>query len=108
MRNALSFIAFSVSCICAQAQSSAYHPFPTTTAVWRSNHQSSSGTDDTFFRQMEGDTVIGAYTYKKVYDVSGSMLYYSGAIRQDIPNKKVYWLNTFGSESLLYDFNRSI
>jgi type IX secretion system substrate protein len=103
----LSFIFIGIVCL-SYAQSSVYHPFPTTTAVWRSLHTSSMGTNDTYYRQMQGDTVIGSYNYKKIYSIFGSTLYYAYALRQDIPNKKVYLLDGTGVEVLWFDFNMSV
>jgi hypothetical protein len=64
---------------------------------------------------MNGDTVIGSYTYHKLYipyvDVWGScnvihQFGYNGSIRQDIGQKKVYYITQNSStEVLLYDFN---
>lgn len=72
-----------------------------------------------------GDTIVGAYTYKKVY-VANNTGYPSGppnntipfgpnifdfAYRNDTPNKKVYYLDCTGGinkDTLWFDFNLNI
>ncbi|MBN4051299.1 T9SS type A sorting domain-containing protein [bacterium AH-315-M05] len=75
------------------------------------------------------DTIIGIYSYKKLYKSGNNISYtvinndptncyitsysyfygYAGAIRQDIPNKKVYFLPPSSStDTLLYDFDLNV
>ena len=110
MKKLLLVVFFFTSAIGLKAQSWVYHSFPTTTAVWRSNHSTSMGTDDNYYMQMQGDTILGSFSCKKVYsaNVFSSVLYYNGALRQDIPNKKVYYTPSSGSEFLLHDFDLAV
>ena len=107
MKKSILIIFLSLCVIGLKAQSWVYQPFPTTTAVWRSHHTSSSGTDDVIKMQMEGDTILGGFACKKLYNVSTGF-YYWGALRQDIPAKKVYYTPPSLPEELLYDFNLTI
>lgn len=56
---------------------------------------------------MEGDTILAGFACKKLYNVSTGF-YYWGALRQDIPTKKVYYTPPSLPEELLYDFNLTI
>jgi len=101
-----------------QGQSWIYHSFPADSAIWVQQHVSSDGTPYYSRTYFIGDTVIGAYTYHKVYSTS-SMYYTAGgyypgpvpaqpynAIREDLPAKRVYLLDLYtGVERLLYDFS---
>nr|MBA3971126.1 hypothetical protein [Bacteroidota bacterium] len=102
----------------SKAQTNVYHPFPNDSLVWLQELVLSDGMPYYYINQMSGDTTIGSFLYKKLYtsnwftspfyNPSTTSVYYSGAIRQDIPNKKVYRLNTSGPEFLLYDFDLSV
>lgn len=52
-----------------------------------------------------GDTLVNQTTYKKLYYSPDSLLskIYKGALRED--NQKIFYLNNFGEEGLLYDFS---
>jgi hypothetical protein len=104
------------------AQSWIYHPFPADSAIWVQQHVDWDGTPSYSRSYFIGDTVIGAFTYHKVY-YSMSMYYAAGgyypgpvstvnplyAIREDVPAEKVYRLDTYtGAEKLLYDFSLHI
>jgi hypothetical protein len=84
-----------------------YHPFPSSMIVYGgNNHITVDGNNYTQQRvEMYGDTVIGAYSYKKVYKGITSLQLTFG-IRQDIPAKKVYQYDMGSStERLLFDFD---
>lgn len=91
------------------AQTNVYHPFPDSNASWLIECCGVVGPPPTppscnwIQHQVTGaDTIIGSYTYKKVFDGSS----FVGAYRQNIPNKKVYCINQLfqNTEYLLYDF----
>ncbi len=100
-----------------------YVPFPDV-AIWRVDVQScvyclediANCYCSRYQYEIEGDTISGIYTYKKLRktgeNISGfnfPINEYAGAFRQDIPNKKVYYLipNTT-TDTLLYDFDLEI
>ncbi len=65
---------------------------------------------------LYGDTTVGNFTYKKIHrgwedfdEFEPTDSGYLGALRQDIPNKRVYYLipNTT-IDTLLYDYNLSL
>lgn len=68
---------------------------------------------------MLGDTIIASVNYKKIYSKYATWMTfapsainfsnYIGAMRQDIPTKKIFYVN-YGntSEDILYDFDLSI
>jgi len=113
-------------------QSSVYHPFPDSNAVWNIHTRSVNGTmcsitEHYFFEHyfsyfIHGDTVINNLTYHKLYSSGyyfehcqfGNTYWnwfahdsvYRFALREDLNLKKVY-IYEFG-EYLLYDFNVNI
>jgi len=103
------------------AQTSVYHPFPDSNAVWNveivSQCSTSTVTREWYSYVMNGDTNIGGSLYHKIYipmfiDSSqcfgNSTLggYYFGCIRQDTTLKRVYFIESSSTiEKLLYDFN---
>ena len=104
------------------AQTSIYHPFPDSNVVWNVevSSQCSVGFADHYWHSyiLDGDTIIGLYNYRKVYDawiiehwVCWGMNFsypgeYVGAIRQDTALRTVYFFELgSASENLLYDFD---
>lgn len=107
---------------------SPYTPFPTDSAYWRtdflgiSNAIGCTGESDDYQYIMKGDTIINSLMYKKIYK-SGKRYpatspppcmnylnyykYYYGALRDDVSNRKVYFISNT-SEELLYDFNLNV
>ena len=123
-----------------------YHPFPQSGISWRedmnglgfncccSGPQSVCLQEDKNELSLNGDTVIGTYTYSKIYRLGyfaeylfaqspytcpagcqnydpqfyGS--YYVGGLRQDIPARKVYFhpSEAGAQDTLLYDFNLNV
>lgn len=106
----LSWVLFSFN---TQAQN--YFPFPFSDAEW--NELETRGqpiSHINYSYEMKGDTTIGSVVYQKIiYSEIGSgsdYESYSGAIRQDTVEKKVFaidcqWVTT--GEVVLYDFSKS-
>ena len=110
----------------SEAQTSVYHPFPTSNAFWiegSSGYQCSCCAS--YHYEITGDTVINSIIYHKIwkkgkaylddnsgfcsFDFAGYIDSYVGAIREDIINKKVYSIyDSINGESLLYDFDLSL
>jgi hypothetical protein len=118
----------------AGAQTSVYHPFPDSSAVWTQSSGDCCASycpspppmnpvihnyDETY--QITGDTVINSMTYHKLWKsgsiyehcASGNYLNnwygysgYFGAIRQDIGQKKVFFVQAgSATDQIMYDFN---
>lgn len=99
------------------SQTNVYHPFPDSAAVWNMHLYSGFCYVDAYYSiTISGDTLISGQTYHKliipsIQVVSGGgcplpAIGYKGAIRQDILNKKVFYIPPANStEQLLYDFN---
>ncbi len=121
MKNVL-IILFAFSLLALNSQSQSYVPFPVSNAVWQevtlpyppgiipyySNH---------FHYFISDDTLINEFTYQKIYkteyDVECSQhilgTNYAGAYRNDINDKKVYFLQPGTDEEvLLYDFKLNV
>ena len=107
-----------------QAQTSVYHPFPDSNAIWRiswGEHDCLiSGLPQAEYRYiLEADTIINSVLYKKIKReiafpfVCGPTypqgIGYMGGLRQDEPNRKVYFIPRDSiNEKLIYDFNLSV
>jgi hypothetical protein len=107
----------------AKAQTSVYHPFPESNAIWNIDciawpcHNSNSP-HEYFSYAIIGDTVINSFTYHKWYIPyvvyadncdSTNVAGYVGAFRNEIPSKKVYYINSgSNTEEVLYDFNITV
>jgi hypothetical protein len=117
----LILVLFILTYLFSQGQTTVYHPFPDSDAIWVGlSWHGDLGAPCTIFDEynlyISGDTAIGPYTYHKLYKNSykwsscppppGYYEYgqYCGAFRQDIVNKKVY-LSQLGVDTLAYDFN---
>lgn len=99
------------------SQAFIYHPMPENNAMWRVDHNStpcgSPYVKESFQYTMGADTIVGVYSYKKIYAsgmfLCGSPAYFSnnyiGGLRNDSINKKVYFLFPGYADTLLYDFN---
>ncbi len=112
-----------LTALSTKAQTSVYHPFPDSNAVWNIHFTGSCmiGTDEEFYSIfLSGDTLINSETYHKFFTpfvqsfLSGSctvtnLTGYKGAIRQDTLAKKVFYIPpTSSTEQLLYDYNLQI
>jgi hypothetical protein len=109
--------------ITIKAQTNVYHEFPDSNAFWNIHYsaycfQNGSGNED-YSIMLAGDTIVNGLTYHQLFIPyvrsmsTGTCGYgpvgYSGAIREDVLQKKVYYLLAGQSvEKLLYDFNLSI
>ncbi len=83
-----------LSSLCANGQTSVYHPFPDSNAVWNFHFQwycFANGTADEYYSiTISGDTIIGSQTYHKLStpfvqsfstgNCGGSPMGYRGAI----------------------------
>jgi hypothetical protein len=96
-----------------------YVPFPLPGAEWKFAVYDDLNCQFSFcgyyYNKIEGDTVIGNYTYKKVLEtaLNGNEYYYKAGIRQDTLTGKVYvklFENYFCGETdtLLYDFSLQV
>jgi hypothetical protein len=92
-------------CFAKSSLSQNYSPLPDSNCVWSVS---------IFKYTVKGDSVINSKKYKKYYvsldsTLSPQSLYYSGLVRQDIPNKKIYGIGQFSSsEHLSYDFGLNV
>lgn len=118
--------AFAEQQLC-KAQTNVYHPFPDSNAVWNvfTAEYCNMGFDSwkkSYSCTFAGDTLINDTIYNKLVvpaivreaifgqcNATGTWVetgYYVGAIRQNIPDRKVFYVPTGeATEQLLYDFN---
>ncbi|MGZ3866086.1 MAG: T9SS type A sorting domain-containing protein [Bacteroidia bacterium] len=96
------------------AQANVYHPFPTANGFWQYKHTNSihpiTGPAQVRYG-INGDTIINALTYHKVYSLFDSTLNspwstYYGCFREQ--NKQVFAIFGNNAETMLYDFNMAI
>lgn len=120
----------------AISQTSVYHPFPDSNAVWNEQTSVLAGDcpgppypnpyliDSYFSYRLQGDTIINLITYHNIIqsgtfnahcNIGGDNWgvinnVWAGAYRQEIAQKKVFFIgpNTSGAECLLYDFNLNV
>jgi hypothetical protein len=131
MKNYLFCLFFLTALLRSNAQAVYPNPLPPDSSRWVLSYTASNigpcppGTVCYYAMDvMTGDTVIGGVTYKKVgetdnlffhynagssYFTGSPTLHYKGALRQDIPNKKIF-LNLPNSlkDTLMYDFNLQV
>lgn len=90
---------------------SAYIPFPGSMIIYgwtQTDYSSPPSVYETHRVEVKGDTLIGAYSYKKLYSGSSPFII-TAASRNDTLNKKVFIYSvSTGMEKLLYDFNLSV
>jgi len=118
---ALLVLLATLTVLMVQSQTSVYHPFPESNAVWNVNMSRGMCFMGGFLFEdyslaITGDTTINSQTYHKLTTpfielyISGGCTQqnfpgYQGAFRQDIPNRKVFFVPPAQStELLLYDF----
>jgi hypothetical protein len=119
MRSFLLLFVFLLIFFYSGAQTNVYHPFPDSNAIWVGRHwynyPPTCMVYDDFDLYISGDTIIGNYTYHKLYKNGhkwascpppGFYYYgqYWGAFRQDKANKKVYLFYN-GKDTLAYNFD---
>lgn len=129
MKHVLLLIAILLT-LSAKTQTKVYHPFPDSNVVWNiDSYQWCGGFgfdvwEHLYSIKISGDTIINSANYHKLQvpvevikssgqcSVSGTWTipgYYIGSIRQDISNKKVFFIPpTKTTEQLLYDFNMDV
>jgi hypothetical protein len=123
MKNILLLIA-TLSVLSTKSQTSVYHPLPDSNACWNINLSQpmcflGSSYED-YSITISGDTTINNHIWHKLttpyvqFNITGSCSQqnfpgYQGAIRQDIFNKKVFYLPPAQlTEQLLYDFTMEV
>lgn len=118
MKKYLFLSTFILQLTIATAQQGKYIPFPSNMIVnsysFRADHDIQWRTASRF--EIKGDTVINGLHYSKYYVASGvksyeikSLTRLKGAIRNDIPSKKVFLYSFINNtEELLYDFNLQV
>ena len=101
MKKLYAIILFALVFFSADAQTNVYHPFPSDSTVWVYHTYTPQNNDYDEYIQLLGDTKINSIAYKKEfhrYSYSPPGWAFSGWIRQDIPNKKIYLLDYYGVE----------
>ncbi|HEX8517565.1 MAG TPA: T9SS type A sorting domain-containing protein [Bacteroidia bacterium] len=110
MKKFLLLIFFMPACY-AFSQTAGYIPFPGNYIQNSYEWYQPDGCCSTYTHTRSetfGDTVLGSYTYKKYYKTNPSTQL-MGAIRNDIPAKKVYYYDFSNEmESLLFNFDLSV
>lgn len=105
-----------------------YQPFDLDSGIWYCFYSSKGGkfgggtpanyyASDSVKFYCDGDTTINSVAFKKLMYLGNThsqivpltpISGYYGAIRNDIPAKKVYFVSRNGTENLLYDFDLTI
>jgi hypothetical protein len=110
MKKFLLLISFMISCY-AFGQTAGYIPFPENYIQNSYEWYQPTSCCSTYTHNCSetiGDTVLGSYMYKKFYKTAPTVQL-TGAIRNDIPAKKVYYYDfNSGVESLVFNFDLSI
>ncbi len=120
----LLYLIFLTTTLGTRAQTSIYHPFPDSNAVWNWQYYASyctpfSQVDEEYSYELDGDTVIGSMQYHKIVipfvQVNNTLcgprndIGYRGFIRQSIIDKKVFCILPNDSvEQLIFDFNLQV
>ncbi|MFM1916370.1 MAG: hypothetical protein RLZZ531_2039 [Bacteroidota bacterium] len=108
-------------------QTSVYHSFPNSDAIWNVTYGGYQAQCSKYSYTLTSDTIVNSVTYKKIYQQksnypndpwtsgcdwccpSPAIIYYAGALREDIVAKKVFYLPvSASSDTLLYDFNLAV
>ena len=89
-----------------------YIPFPSDSAVWTGQFQTHTKSSHYYSTLWLGDTTINGINYTKCYKGNIPMhisFTYSGGVRQDIANKKLYYIDLNGIEhDISVDFNLQV
>lgn len=124
MKKLLLLIA-TLSVFSAKSQTFVYHPFPESNATWNINMSQGmcfmgGFSSEDYSITFSGDTIIENLAYQKLTspfvqsNFTGGCTQinfpgYQGAIRQDVTNKKVYYVPPSQlTEQLLYDFTMEV
>ena len=123
------FLIAALFSLTAKSQTSVYHPFPDSNAVWNIDYLiynvsiicGGHPDDFQYSYEMTGDTIIGSNTYHKFFtpyvdpiDTCGGIhsfgsTGYKGCFRQNITAKNIFYIPPWNNvEYLLYDFNLQI
>ncbi len=121
MKN-LVFFLFLIITLSIQAQTSIYHPFPDTNAIW--NEQYNMGLSCTYSENYSyiigRDTIIGTNNYHQLIipyvlrsgDTTCTIVHYDGYVgcyRHNVVSKKVFYVSKNDTiEHLLYDFSLQV
>lgn len=116
-----------LSAISVKSQTTMYHPFPDSSAMWNINYHwmfDAISHDENYSITFSGDTIINSLAYHKLivpkiqgfhnngggnYYSFWDSGYYAGSIRQDTAIRTVFFVPPNDSiEWLLYDFNMSV
>ena len=127
MKSLVLIVLISLTAIAASvSQTSVYHPLPEGDAYWRESSEGYQCCCADYQYVLKGDTAIGGIDYQKVeqsgvtYDLNpgggcihGGYSYffkqYKGAVRNDIPGKKVWFVPADSTtEQLLYNFDMEL
>jgi hypothetical protein len=102
MKKLYTIILFASIFFSANAQTNVYQPFPNDSAVWFSiNTNGTNYPPSPQYNLTEwlGDTVINSIHYTKQFSSQNFTIFtYSGGIRQDIPNEKIFHVDFSGVE----------
>ena len=109
------------------SQTNIYHQFPDSNAIWNVTYGGYQAQCSKYSYTLTSDTIVNSVTYKKIYQQksnypndpwtsgcdwccpSPAIIYYAGALREDIVAKKVFYLPvSASSDTLLYDFNLAV
>ena len=121
MRGFLFTIIF-LSILNAKAQTSVYHPFPDSNAVWRVDWGAAycalyNYPQAKYQYEVQGDTLLGTNVYHKIIRVFGYGFFicgptengYMGGLREDTILHKIYFVPKDSiQEELLYNFNLAL
>ncbi len=102
MKKYLLILTTFISLAVAHGQTNVYQPFPTDSASWFYEYVNGGTPHSTSysFGEWLGDTTINSILYKKTYvqQWNSAGLHYTGGIRQDIANEKIYEIFPNGVE----------
>jgi hypothetical protein len=113
MKNILLLIATTLT-LSTTAQTSVYHPFPDSNAIWSEEEIDGMGpcVPCKYQFRMAGDTIINSIQYHKIYKENDSLLnspnsIYFGGMREQ--SMKIYYkFPSCSNEIRLYDFTKSV
>lgn len=97
-----------------------YVPIPDTSVFWKVIAVPYPNPQSIFYYHeyfLSGDTIVNGFSYRKIYSYVSDIYcsnyktgpFFAGGLRQEIANKKVYYLSYLPfTEYLLFDFNLNI
>ena len=94
-----------ITCMLVSLTMLAHEYFLEEGKVWTYHYHGFNGREFNVDRIIDGDTIIGGLTYKKIYDKIGGQYQY--ALREE--GKKIYIVYPhYETASLLYDFSKNV